>query len=69
VVFEEGSFGMWGGGESRDAEGVVNIGPENIKSSSSGVLILIDIYMDDILLATDDPRETDEVNRLLASEY
>jgi hypothetical protein len=58
-----------GGGESRDAEGVVNIGPENIKSSSSGVLILIDIYMDDILLATDDPRETDEVNRLLASEY
>ena len=52
------------GGESRDAEGVVNIEPENIKSSSSGVPILIDI-----LLATDDPRETDEVNRLLASEY
>jgi len=40
-----------------------------IKSSSSGVPILIGIYVDDILLATDDPREADEVNKLLASEY
>ena len=40
-----------------------------IKSSSSGVPIIIGIYVDDILLATDDPREADEVNKLLASEY